>query len=33
MSGNEDSRLYRATEKGLRFLQIYNNMRELINIM
>ncbi|HYY50892.1 MAG TPA: winged helix-turn-helix domain-containing protein [Nitrososphaeraceae archaeon] len=34
MSGNEDSsRLYRATEKGLHFLRIYNNMRELINLM
>ncbi len=30
MSGNEDGRLYRATEKGLHFLRIYNNMRELI---
>ena len=33
MSGNEDNRLYRATEKGLHFLRIYNNMRELINLM
>ena len=33
MSDNEDSRLYRATEKGLHFLLIYYNMRELINLM
>jgi predicted transcriptional regulator len=33
ISGNEDSRLYRTTEKGIHFLLIYNNMRELINLM
>jgi predicted transcriptional regulator len=33
MSGHEDNRLYRATEKGIHFLQIYNNMRDLIDLM
>ena len=33
MSGNEDNRLYRATEKGIHFLHVYNNMRELIDVM
>lgn len=34
ISGNEDtSRLYRATEKGIHYLQTYNNMRELIDVM
>jgi predicted transcriptional regulator len=31
MSGYEDNRLYRATEKGIHFLQIYYSMRELLD--
>ena len=35
MSGNENDngRLYRATEKGIHFLHVDNNMRELIDLM